>query len=86
MIKENVTIQISGGLETRPIAMLVQVASQYQSSVHLESGSRRVNAKSSRGMMTLGLDNGESVLVVTEGADEAEAMRGVREYLTQSHV
>lgn len=85
MIKESVTIQISSGLETRPIAMLVQVASQYSSSVHLESGSRRVNAKSIMGMMTLGLDNGESVVVVTEGADEEEAMKGVREYLTQTH-
>ena len=85
MIKESVTIQISSGLETRPIAMLVQVASQYKSTVHLESGNRRVNAKSIMGMMTLGLDNGESVLVVTEGVDEAEAMQGVREYLTQSH-
>ena len=28
MIKDNVTIQISNGLETRPIAMLVQVASE----------------------------------------------------------
>ena len=85
MIKESVTIQISSGLETRPIAMLVQVASQYSSSVHLESGSRRVNAKSIMGMMTLGLDNGESVVVVTEGADEEAAMKGVREYLTQTH-
>ena len=85
MIKESVTIQISSGLETRPIAMLVQVASQYHSSVHLESGNRRINAKSIMGMMTLGLDNGESVVVVTEGTDEEEAMKGVTEYLTQSH-
>ncbi len=85
MLKESVTIQIASGLETRPIAMLVQVASQYRSTVHLESGTKKVNAKSIMGMMTLGLDNGESVTVVTEGEDEAEALQGLKEYLTQNH-
>lgn len=84
MLRESVTIQIANGLETRPIAMLVQVASQYRCSVHLESGTRRVNAKSIMGMMTLGLDNGESVTVVTEGEDEAEALQGLTDYLTQN--
>ena len=83
MISENVTVQISSGLETRPIAMLVQVASRYQSSVQLESGSRRVNAKSIMGMMALGIDNGETVTIRAEGVDEAEAMASIREYLTQ---
>lgn len=83
MIKENVVIQISSGLETRPIAMLVQVASQYKSEIHLESGSRRVNAKSIMGMMSLGLDNGESVTITAEGMDEEDAMKGIKEYLTQ---
>ena len=31
MIKKPMTIQISNGLEARPVAMLVQVASQYES-------------------------------------------------------
>ena len=42
----------------RPIAMLVQVASQYTSNIYLESEARKVNAKSIMGMMSLGLDNG----------------------------
>ena len=83
MIKDNVTIQISSGLETRPIAMLVQVASQYESSIYLESGTKKVNAKSIMGMMTLVLDNGENVIVTADGADEQEAIRNIRSYLTQ---
>lgn len=83
MIKDNVTIQISSGLETRPIAMLVQVASQYESSIYLESGTKKVNAKSIMGMMTLGLDNGENVIVTADGADEQEAIQNIRSYLTQ---
>ena len=70
MIRKPITIGISNGLEARPIAMLVQVASQYVSNIYLESEERRVNAKSIMGMMSLGLDTGESVTVSVDGADE----------------
>ena len=46
MIKKPITIQIPSGLEARPVALLVQVASQYESEIYVESEARRVNAKS----------------------------------------
>ena len=82
MMEKFVKIQLSGGLEARPIAMLVQVASQYESSVYLEAEGKKVNAKSIMGMMSLALDNGESVKVITNGEDEQEAMSGMEEYLS----
>lgn len=84
MIRDKVTIRISSGLDTRPIAMLVQVASQYKSQINLESGTKKVNAKSIMGMMTLGLDNGESVIVTVDGPDEKAAMDDIKGYLSQS--
>ena len=51
MIKKPITIHLSTGLEARPVAQLVQVASQFKSSVHVESGNKKVNAKSIMGMM-----------------------------------
>ena len=90
MIKKPITIRLSSGLEARPVAMLVQVASQYESEIYVESGSeiyvesdnKKVNAKSIMGMMTLGLDNGEEVTVTANGKDESEAMDGVEKYLS----
>ena len=82
MIKKPITIQISNGLEARPVAMLVQVASQYESRIQVESGSKRVNAKSIMGMMTLGLNVGESVVISAEGSDEEDAIAGIETYLT----
>ena len=82
MIKKPITIQISNGLEARPVAMLVQVASQYESRIQVESGSKRVNAKSIIGMMTLGLNVGESVVISAEGSDEEDAIAGIEKYLT----
>ena len=83
MIRKPITIGISNGLEARPIAMLVQVASQYVSNIYLESEERKVNAKSIMGMMSLGLDTGESVTVSVDGADEEEAMKSIEDYLSQ---
>lgn len=82
MIKKPMTIQISNGLEARPVAMLVQVACQYESKIQVENGDRRVNAKSIMGMMTLGLNVGESVTISAEGADEEAAIAGIEKYLT----
>ena len=83
MIKKEITIQLDSGLDTRPVALLVQVASQFRSDIHLESGSARVNAKSIMGMMTLGLVTGEEVTVTANGDDELEAMDQIEAYLTK---
>ena len=82
MIRKPITIGISNGLEARPIAMLVQVASQYSSNIYLESEAKRVNAKSIMGMMSLVLDAGDSVTVSIEGEDEEEAMKSIEAYLS----
>lgn len=76
-----VKIQLSGGLEARPVAMLVQVASQHDSTVYLESEGKKVNAKSIMGMMGLGLDSGELVTVIADGPDEEVAVEDIAKYL-----
>lgn len=81
MIRKTITIERPDGLEARPVAMLVQVASQYESMVYLENGSRKVNAKSIMGMMTLGLSAGEEVIVMADGTDEGDAIIGIEKYL-----
>lgn len=81
MIKKSVTINLENGLEARPIALLVQKASRYESSIYIESGSKRVNAKSIMGMMSLGLNSGEILDVVAEGADEKEAVCDIEKFL-----
>ena len=81
MKKKIITVELPDGLEARPAAMLVQVASQYDSRIYLESGSKRVNAKSLMGMMTLGLIAGQSITVEADGADEDQAVSEIEKYL-----
>ena len=85
MIRRTITIELESGLEARPVAMLVQVASQYDSSIYVECDSRRVNAKSIMGMMTLGLSSGEEVLVTADGNDEQEALENIEKYLSSKN-
>ena len=58
MKQKSVMIKLDHGLEARPVAMLVQVASRHNSTVYLEAEGKKVYAKSIMGMMSLGLDNG----------------------------
>ena len=53
MIKKPVTLQSDLDMESRPIAHLVQEASQYDSTVYIEMDNMKINAKSIMGMMAL---------------------------------
>ncbi len=81
-MKKEMQIQLAGGLEARPVAMLVQVASQYDSTIYIEAEGKRVNAKSIMGMMSLGMDSGETVTVSADGEDEAAAIDGIEKFLS----
>ncbi len=81
MIKKTITIGLDSGLEARPVAMLVQIASQYESTVYVEGKSGRVNAKSIMGMMTLGKGSGEDITLAVEGPDEEAALNKLESYL-----
>ena len=81
MTSREIKIELPTGLEARPAAMLVQVASQYESSIYIEGEDRKVNAKSIMGMMALGLGEGEKVMVTANGEDEDKAMAAIEKYL-----
>lgn len=84
MTRQEVNVQLDSSLETRPVAFLVQLASQFDSDIYLEVENRRVNAKSIMGMMTLGLVSGMDVTVTANGSDEQEATEKICKYLTKA--
>ena len=81
-MRKEMVVQLAGGLEARPIAVLVQVASHYESSIYLEADEKRVNAKSIMGMMTLALKAGEKLVVEANGSDEEAAIEGIEKYIS----
>ena len=84
MMEKSVIINLEAGLEARPVAQLVQVASQFESKIFLEVEDKHVNAKSIMGMMSLGLAAGESVKIIAEGDDEVAAIESIEKYLSNT--
>ncbi len=84
MKSENVTVSLTDSMETRPIAMLVQIASNFRSSVFIATDDKKINAKSIMGMMSLRLVSGSKVEVIAEGEDEDKAIVEVKRFLCAS--
>lgn len=82
MVTKNVRIQLESGLDARPVAMLVQVASKFDSRIYFLSEGKKVNAKSIMGMMSLGLDNGEQLEIMADGKDESAAVDALEVFLS----
>ena len=82
MSTKKMVVYIMEGPEGKPpIAMFVQVASQFESKIYLEMEDKRINAKSIMGMMSLALAQGDELLVSCDGVDEADAIEGIADFL-----
>ena len=77
------TINIPKGLEARPVALLVQVASQYESSIYVEIQEKKVNAKSIMGLMSLGLAEGDKITIIANAPDEEDAVSAIDKYISK---
>ena len=84
MIEMPVVVRQEKGLDGRPIALLVQEASQYARYVYLNVLLKSINAKSIMGMMSLSLSEGEEVTIFTEGEDEEKAAEGIKTFFMTS--
>lgn len=82
MKTSNVRVNLENGLDVRPVALLVQEASKYDSTIHILVENKKVNAKSIMGMMSLGLNNGEELQIMAEGSDEEKAVEGIAQFLS----
>lgn len=83
MLSEKITIGATKDLGATPTAMLVQIASKYDSSIYIHRGESRYNAKSIMGMMSLGLWPNDEIEIVADGTDETAAVEDIKAYLVK---
>ncbi len=81
---KEVVVQNQVGLHARPATFFIQKANEYKSSIWIEKDSRRVNAKSLLGVLSLGITKGLTITIVAEGADEEEAVSDLTELISSS--
>ncbi len=77
MISKEVTVLNSVGLHARPATYFIQKANSYKSSLWVECGDRRANAKSLLGILSLGITKGTRINIIADGADETDALEGL---------
>ena len=74
MIEKQVEVKLKSGLQARQAALFVQEANRYKADVFLEKGTKKVNAKSIMGIMSLAVAKGTTVSLLAEGHDAEKAI------------
>lgn len=74
MIEKQVEVKLKSGLQARQAALFVQEANRYKADVFLEKGTKKVNAKSIMGIMSLAVAKGTVVTLWADGQDEEKAI------------
>ena len=85
MFNKEVMVCCESGLHNKQATYFVQKANEFESSIWLESGNRKMNAKSLLGIMSLGIITGTTVNLIASGSD-AEAAVNALEALLQRDV
>lgn len=85
MFIKEVVVRCESGLHNRQATYFVQKANEFDCNVWIEFGSRKMNAKSLLGIMSLGIVTGVTVTLSASGAD-AEAAVGALEELLQRDI
>ena len=81
MVKEKIVFDCEDSLQMKTVAVLIQKASQYRSTIYLVRIGRRANAKSLLGVMSLGIENGAEIEIEADGDDAQEAVNALMSHL-----
>ena len=84
MISREVTIKNNVGLHERPATFFIQKANSYASSIWIQKDDRRISAKSLLGVLSMGITGGMTITLIADGPDEAEALNGLEELVSNS--
>ncbi len=81
MFTKEIVVRCESGLHNRQATYFVQKANEFECSIWLESGSRKMNAKSLLGIMSLGVVTGAVVTLTATGTDEQNAVEALEALL-----
>ena len=77
MFNKEVVVRCESGLHNRQATYFVQKANEFESNIYLESGNRKMNAKSLLGIMSLGIVTGSTVNLSATGHDAQAAVEAL---------
>lgn len=81
MIKSEVIIKNKSGLHARPAGEFAKAASSFRSSIIIEFGSKKLNAKSIINLLSGGINCGSTICIIADGEDEQQAIDRLAELI-----
>ena len=81
MFEKEVVVRCESGLHNKQATYFVQKANEYDCSIWLASGNRKMNAKSLLGIMSLGIITGTTVTLSAMGTDAEAAVNALETLL-----
>ena len=81
MIVKEIAVRCQSGLHNKQATFFVQKANEFDCSIWLECGNRRMNAKSLLGIMSLGIVTGAVITLSASGSDAEAAVNSLEALL-----
>lgn len=85
MPERTVVVASSHGLHARPAALFTQTAAKAGVPVRVTKGERTVDATSILGVISLGVDHGDSLVLSTEGEGSEQVLDELAALLAEDH-
>ena len=83
MITKNYIITAPEGIHARPAAAVIRLAKKYKSVVRLKKDEKLVLLNSMLNILTIGAKGGDTITIIIEGEDEADAALAIDNFFTE---
>lgn len=83
MLTKSIRLQSSVCIHARPATLIATEAKKYESQIILSMDGRIADAKHVLSIMGLAISNGKAFEIVLEGSDEADALQGMMQVLSE---
>jgi phosphocarrier protein len=80
----NYTIVDPQGIHARPAGLFVKQATGFQSSITISKDGKEVDAKRILGVMSLGVKQGQEIIIKANGEDEDAAIEALSTFLKEN--
>ena len=83
MIANEYVIMAPQGIHARPATTLIRLIKNFKSVVSLKTGDKTIRLNSMLNILSMTIKGGETISVIVEGDDEAEAAKAIGVFFTE---
>lgn len=77
MYKKKVTLKGISGIHAKPASIIVRESSKYNSNIQIIRDGQKYNAKSIMSILSMGVAEGDNLIIQARGEDEKEAVESL---------